>query len=108
MNIEQRLAEAIRSFGLDALAGAVPFNVDLDVVLSVTGPHRLRRAPPPHLLHAPSSSPCSASATWRASSALWPNGSAAYRRRPARAGVGHRNPARRLRRWGRRYAGRVT
>jgi len=35
MNIEQRLAEAIRSFGLDALAGAVPLNVDHDVVLSV-------------------------------------------------------------------------
>ena len=35
MNIEQRLAEAIRSFGLDALAGAVPLNVDLDVVLCV-------------------------------------------------------------------------
>lgn len=35
MNIEQRLAEAIRSFGLDALASAVPLNVDLDVVLSV-------------------------------------------------------------------------
>jgi transposase len=35
MNIEQRLAEAIRSFGLDALAGAVALNVDLDVALSV-------------------------------------------------------------------------
>ena len=35
MNIEQRLAEAISSFSLDALAGAVPLNVDLDVVLSV-------------------------------------------------------------------------
>jgi hypothetical protein len=35
MNIEQRLAEAIQSFHLDALAGAVPLNVDLDVVLSV-------------------------------------------------------------------------
>jgi hypothetical protein len=35
MNIEQRLAEAIASFSLDALAGAVPLNVDLDVVLSV-------------------------------------------------------------------------
>jgi hypothetical protein len=35
MNIDQRLAEAIRSFGLDALAGAVPLNVDRDVVLSV-------------------------------------------------------------------------
>jgi hypothetical protein len=35
MNIEQRLAEAIRSFHLDALAGAVPLNIDLDVVLSV-------------------------------------------------------------------------
>ena len=35
MNIEQRLAEAIQSFGLDALAGAVPLNVDLDIVLSV-------------------------------------------------------------------------
>jgi hypothetical protein len=35
MNVEQRLAEAIRSFHLDALAGAVPLNVDLDVVLSV-------------------------------------------------------------------------
>jgi len=35
MGIEQRLAEAIRSFHLDALASAVPLNVDLDVVLSV-------------------------------------------------------------------------
>jgi hypothetical protein len=35
MNIEQRLAEAIQPFSLDALAGAVPLNVDLDVVLSV-------------------------------------------------------------------------
>jgi hypothetical protein len=35
MNIEQRLAEAVQSFSLDALAGAVPLNVDLDVVLSV-------------------------------------------------------------------------
>jgi Transposase DDE domain group 1 len=35
MNIEQRLAEAIQSFSLDALAGAVPLNIDLDVVLSV-------------------------------------------------------------------------
>jgi hypothetical protein len=33
--IEQRLAEAIRSFHLDALSSAVPLNVDLDVVLSV-------------------------------------------------------------------------
>jgi hypothetical protein len=35
MNIEQRLAEAIQSFSLDTLAGAVPLNIDLDVVLSV-------------------------------------------------------------------------
>ncbi|MGE5858685.1 MAG: transposase, partial [Solirubrobacterales bacterium] len=35
MTIEQRLAEAIRAFHLDALAGAVPLNVDRDVVLSV-------------------------------------------------------------------------
>ena len=35
MTIEQRLAEAIRSFHLDALASAVPLNVDLDVALSV-------------------------------------------------------------------------
>ena len=35
MNIEQRLAEAIQSFSLDALAAAVPLSVDLDVVLSV-------------------------------------------------------------------------
>lgn len=35
MNIEQRLAESIRSFHLDALSGAVPLNVDLDVALSV-------------------------------------------------------------------------
>jgi len=35
MNIEQRLAESIRSFGLDALAGAVPLHVDLDVTLTV-------------------------------------------------------------------------
>jgi hypothetical protein len=35
MNIEQRLAEGIRSFHLDALSSAVALNVDLDVVLSV-------------------------------------------------------------------------
>jgi hypothetical protein len=35
MTIEQRLAEAIRSFHLDALFSSVPLNVDLDVVLSV-------------------------------------------------------------------------
>jgi hypothetical protein len=35
MNIEQRLAEAIQSFSLDALTGAVSLNVDLDAVLSV-------------------------------------------------------------------------
>jgi transposase len=35
MNIEQRLAESIRSFHLDALAGAVPLNIDLDVALTV-------------------------------------------------------------------------
>jgi hypothetical protein len=38
MNIEQRLAEAIQSFSLDALAGAVPLNVDLDVELPVLAP----------------------------------------------------------------------
>ena len=46
MNIEQRLAEAIQSFSLDALAGAVPLNVDLDIVLSVLH-HLFRAAPPP-------------------------------------------------------------
>src|SRR6266511_2686450 len=35
MTVEQRLAESIRSFHLDALSSAVPLNVDLDVVLSV-------------------------------------------------------------------------
>jgi hypothetical protein len=35
MTIEQRLAESIRSFHVDALSGAVPLNVDLDVALSV-------------------------------------------------------------------------
>ena len=35
MTIEQRLAEAIRSFHLDSLSSAVPLNVDLDVALSV-------------------------------------------------------------------------
>src|SRR5664279_4968816 len=35
MNIEQRLPESIRSFHGDALSGAVPLNVDLDVALSV-------------------------------------------------------------------------
>ena len=35
MNIEQRLAETIRSFHLDSLTGAVPLNIDLDVVLTV-------------------------------------------------------------------------
>ena len=46
MNIEQRLAEAIQSFSLDALAGTVPLNIDLDVALR-PGPHPLRRAAPP-------------------------------------------------------------
>jgi len=35
MTIEQRLAESIRSFHVDALTGAVPLNIDLDVALSV-------------------------------------------------------------------------
>ena len=35
MNIEQRLAESIRSFHTDALAGSVPLDVDLDVALTV-------------------------------------------------------------------------
>jgi hypothetical protein len=35
MSIEQRLAEAIRSVSLDALASAVPLHVDLDVALVV-------------------------------------------------------------------------
>lgn len=37
MNIEQRLAESIRAFHTDALAGSVPLNVDLDVALTVLG-----------------------------------------------------------------------
>ena len=64
MNIEQRLAEAIQSFSLDALAGAVPLNVDLDVDLVRLGPHPLRRrAPPParlprrHPRHPPAAVP---------------------------------------------------
>jgi hypothetical protein len=72
MNIEQRLAEAIRSFGLDALAGAVPLNVDLDVVLSVlahTVCAALRRRlpgyppPPPTSCNAASSTPAGPSST---------------------------------------------
>jgi hypothetical protein len=35
MNIEKHLAESIRAFGADALSGAVPLNVDLDVALTV-------------------------------------------------------------------------
>lgn len=35
MGIEQRLAEWIRAFHIDALSSAVPLNVDLDVVISV-------------------------------------------------------------------------
>ena len=35
ITIEQRLAESIRSFHVDALSGSVPLNVDLDVALSV-------------------------------------------------------------------------
>jgi transposase len=35
MTIEQRLAESIRSFHTDALTGAVPLNIDLDVALTV-------------------------------------------------------------------------
>jgi hypothetical protein len=35
MTIEQRLAEAIRAFHLDALSSSVPLNIDLDVVLTI-------------------------------------------------------------------------
>ena len=35
MTVEQRLAESIRSFHIDALSSAVALNVDLDVALSV-------------------------------------------------------------------------
>lgn len=35
MGIEQRLAEWIQAFHIDALSSAVPLNVDLDIVLSV-------------------------------------------------------------------------
>jgi hypothetical protein len=35
MNVEQRLAESIRSFHTDSLSSAVQLNVDLDVALSV-------------------------------------------------------------------------
>jgi hypothetical protein len=35
MGIEQRLAESIRSFHVDALTGSVPLNIDLDVALTV-------------------------------------------------------------------------
>ena len=35
MTIEQRLAEAIRSFHLDALSSAVALNIDLDVTLTI-------------------------------------------------------------------------
>jgi hypothetical protein len=54
MNIEQRLAEAIQAFSLDALADAVPLNADLDVVLSVlahTVCAALRRRLPGHPRH---------------------------------------------------------
>jgi hypothetical protein len=47
MTIEQRLAEAIRSFHLEALASGMPLNVDLDVVLSVLAWCRLRVTAPP-------------------------------------------------------------
>ena len=46
MTIEQRLAEAIRSFHLDALSSAVALNVDLDTTLTVwagAAYHLLRR-----------------------------------------------------------------
>ncbi len=35
MDVEQRLAEWIRAFHIDALSSSIPLNVDLDVVLSV-------------------------------------------------------------------------
>jgi hypothetical protein len=38
MNIEQRLAEAIRSFHLDALTGAVPLNIDPSATTSPDQP----------------------------------------------------------------------
>ncbi|MGS0688337.1 hypothetical protein ACVBEQ_24805 [Nakamurella sp. GG22] len=47
MSIEQRLAESIRCFHTDALAGSVPLNVDLDVVgLSPCDGHAIMRLVP--------------------------------------------------------------
>jgi hypothetical protein len=47
MTIEQRLAQSIRSFHIDALASSVFLNVDLDVVLSVlAGSYGYRRRLP--------------------------------------------------------------
>jgi hypothetical protein len=66
MNIEQRLAEAVQSFGLDALAGAVPLNADLDVVLSVlahTACAALRRRLPGYATATPDTYKCSALAS---------------------------------------------
>ena len=72
MNIGQRLAGAIQAFSLDALAGAVPLNVDLDVVLSVlahTACAALRRRLPgyasatPDTLQAGSPTPAASSKT---------------------------------------------
>jgi hypothetical protein len=66
MNVEQRLAESIRSFHTDSLSSAVALNVDLDVALSVVAsavhlpsptPRRLRhrdaRHPPAALPELP-------------------------------------------------------
>jgi hypothetical protein len=81
MNIEQRLAEAIQSFSLDALAGAVPLNVDLDVVLSVLA-HTIctalrRRLPGYHTATPPPSSAGSSTpaASSKTTAARSPSGS---------------------------------
>ena len=62
--IEQRLAEAIRSFHLDSPSSAVRLNVDLDVVLSVLAGAictALRRRLPGH--HTAPPKPCNNAST---------------------------------------------
>jgi hypothetical protein len=67
MTIEQRLAEIIRTFCVDALSSTVNLNVDLDVMLAVLrARHRHRPSRTPHLFTraTPGQTPAETSIPW--------------------------------------------
>jgi hypothetical protein len=96
MTIEQRLAEQIRSFHLDALSSAVALNVDLDTTLTVWAQaayDALRRRLPGYATATPT--PSGAGLCPPAASSPWAHrGCGAHRRAHLQPGAALRRPAR--------------